>query len=151
MTELPPAGEPKAVASATIDGKYVMIVAVLMMMIIGALGALWIRERRGRLAAEETVAQQQTMIQQISTQSLTASALQQMIQPRGEGVQPVLPAECELKAVQLDGQARTAIVISPEAGRRIGSFREGTVLIVGAATEPERTSDGQPAPDPAVP
>jgi hypothetical protein len=132
--------QPKAKPSD--DAKFFVTIAVLLVLIIATLSALWIRERSTRREAERALAQSsQFMPNQLN------SILAQMSVGRAQSMpaKPIDRADLQTGTVSLDGQDRPVFRISASAGGRMG-FLPGDVVIVSMpASAPSGDEPAQPA------
>ncbi len=105
--------------------KYLATVGVLLVIIIAMLAVLWVRERRGRIAAEVAAARAETALnglKEILGGVLTATE-------RGPA-RPVQRDDLPSREADLDGRRRTLLELGASAGRRLG-FRPGDLILVG--------------------
>ncbi|MCY2932187.1 MAG: hypothetical protein NTV86_22365 [Planctomycetota bacterium] len=147
MTEASPTPQPST--SPVGDPRFVLAAGLLLVVIIGMLAFLWLRERRTRMGLEADLAR----VQKGASDDSTLRALQGLMSQGGavgsaggvEAFSWTKDREGEpLKAV-VDGRACMAVRITREAGERLG-FRPGDVICVpdSAAGKP-----GQAASAPA--
>jgi len=124
----------KADASG-IDGKYMMLVGGLMVVIIAMLAILWQKERRSRLLAEKNLAETRLLFEQ------RQQALAQMLVSEGAMRQPPVDRKYLVpELVEFRGKVRPVFYVTPEAGRAIG-FADGDLVDIspappGAASRP---------------
>ncbi len=126
---------PQLPTRTVVDYKFLVTVAALLIVIIATLAMLWTRERRDRLTAEKDLAvmyKREAGIQQIlSKMPLNATA-----------AQPVQREDLPTQEVTVGGQQRTAFVLGPSAGERLG-FKPGDVIVV---SQPPQTTPAATAP-----
>ena len=121
--------EPTDVKPAS-EYRFFVTVALLLVVIIVTLAALWRIERSKRFAAEEQLAQ----FQQKQLGDILGKMMTERVPPPPQTVQrDVLP----MQNLSIDGQMRAAFLLGAAAGERIG-FKPGDVIIVSqaAATMP---------------
>lgn len=121
------------------DTKYLVIVGCLLMVIIGAMCYLWIRERGKRIAAEEKLAtlnSRDTKLQSVLSQ-LVGGEPTEAIRPAVTNLRPIERADLRPMTGTLNGESVSVFEVSASAGERIG-FRAGDVIRVaaGAASQP---------------
>jgi hypothetical protein len=143
----PPAAQQ---TSVSFSAGYLLTVGAMLLIIIGVLAALWMRERGARARAEEQVGQLSNLL----TQNRNAMA-QLMIGTAGrqapsEGVafRPFEREDHKPVAVTLDGSARQAFVLPASGGRRFG-FLPGDVIVVeqeSPQTSPAASAASSPSP-----
>ena len=113
--------------AASSDGRFVATVGVLLVVIIVALGWLWIKERRARIAAQQ---------EQAETVSNNSGKAMQSLMERlksGEGTAAVAPPirrdDLPAQTIDLQGRQHTLFHVSQAAGNRMG-FKAGDVIVV---------------------
>jgi hypothetical protein len=126
---------------ARLDTKYLLVVGVLMVLIMAALAALWLRERGRRIGAMRQVSELDSRL--MANNNRLQELAQGLLAEHARKVDPIERGQWELRSVNLDGREVTAFEISPATARRIGGFKAGDVIIVAeeegtAATSPAR-------------
>lgn len=119
------------------EGRQVLWIGGLLVLVIALLVVLWVRERTRRARAEASVAQLQerlAILQQLGGISLGPGALGGLSMGGG-GVQPIRRDDLAGEEGQFLGRAATILRISAEAGTRLG-FRPGDVVVVGERPQP---------------
>ena len=110
------------------DGRYFLAVGVLLVLIIAALAALWLIERSRRMEAQRELASR--------PQAMDLRSMLPVLRGQGgaEGqlVAPVRREDQLHRPANLDGKGVTAVLISAEAGSRLG-FQPGDVVLVAEA------------------
>ncbi len=116
---------------------YLVTVGVLLVIIIALLAVLWVRERRARVAAEQTAATAQRELEGLK------AVLGRTLMTRGRGgdIRPVQRDDLPYRKVDLDGRRRAMLELGASSGRRLG-FRPGDLILIGE--DPPTT---QPATD----
>jgi uncharacterized protein HemX len=145
----PRTGDGPAAQEPTIDGKYLVVVGVLLVAIIATLGVLWVRERRTRVALQQQVYTLQDQLRQAREQNTMLQTIRNAV---NLGIEPVTAEEIELVTVEhpVTTQRVQAVRISGQAAARVGPFQPGDVILVAPA---EGDPPGEPAPpgeDPVV-
>lgn len=121
---------------------YFGIVSVLLVLILGALAVLWVRERNAHRRLSDQYLRDRVLWEQ-ANQKLGATLQQQAMRLQGR-VEPLAPDEAIGGSATIDGRPRGVLTISPAVGRRLG-LAPGTVLIVAEPSAPE-AGGGAPAP-----
>ena len=133
---LPPAASPTGAApaapfqTATLSAGYLVTVGGLLLLIIGVLAALWMRERNRRVAAERDVSQlleQSDRDRKMMAQMMMGSIGRQ-IGPEAEG-RAFQRQDHKPVSVTLDGAKRQAYILPASGARRFG-FQAGDVIVV---------------------
>jgi hypothetical protein len=130
--------EPTSRPNAVGDGRYLMIVGVMLLLIIASLVFLWWRERRNARhlqslleAARSQPAGQQELLSRLAGMKVTGpDAIRRNDMPRLE--------------MTVNGETRQVILISAGAGRRMG-FEPGDLVRVAESAEPP-ADGGQVSP-----
>ena len=141
MTEASNTSEP-AVSPAG-DPRFVLAVGVMLVLIIGMLAYLWLRERRTRIGLESDLAE---VRKRTSEMQVLQALMGQAGATAGGGVEAFSwlkdrDAAPDAKAT-VDGQPYAAVRITREAGERLG-FRPGDLILVSktpTATAPAVTA-----------
>ncbi len=98
--------------------------AVLMVVIIALLAALWVRERSGRIAAQQNAIRWELQFKNLR------GALGNLLPPGAQkATRPVVREDLPSKVVELDGRTARLLEVSASAGRRFG-FRQGDLILV---------------------
>ena len=147
----PPAGAepppPDVNTSAESDGPPGWVVVGLLLLIFGLLTFMWYRERQGRLGWQKKaieLSETLTLMQQSGPMMQQMAA--QAAQRHGQGVRR---DDLPTRTVNVDGQSRTAILVSASAGRRMGFLPGDWVIVAGAPQSPPTTAPA-PATAPAT-
>ena len=120
--------EPTDVKPAS-EYRFFVTVALLLVVIIVTLAALWRIERGKRLDAEGQLAQFQSQFQQKQLGDILGKMMIEQVPPPPQTVQrDVLPTQ----NLAIDGQMRAAFLLGAAAGERMG-FKSGDVIIVSQA------------------
>ena len=119
--------EPPPAPKPIVDVKYFAFVGGLLVLIIGLLAVLWMRERTARIACRQELATH--VCPSESLDQLLRRAMQERQGPP-MAIQPedYLPPQ----TIRLNGRPTTALRISVSAGLRLG-LRAGHVIIVSPA------------------
>lgn len=145
MTEATEA--PKPSASPVGDPRFVLAVGLLLVVIIGMLAFLWLRERRTRIGLEEQVTQSRKGTADEATLRALFSQVREVPSVGGvEGFSWTKDREGEPLKALVDGKPCMAMRITRQAGERLG-FRPGDVICVPES--PAATGPGGPASAPA--
>jgi len=122
------------------DGRYLATIGILLVLIIGLLAALWVRERRRRRRTEGQYASLRAQHDGLR------GTLGQLLGTGGGRPGPsVRRDDLPTETVTINGRERLALRISAAAGRRFG-FRPGDIVLVSEPPPPPGTS---PATQPA--
>ena len=127
---------PEAPSGASSDAKYMMAIGGLMILIIGLLAALWLKERARANRAAESVA---------AMRRLTSTELGRFLGDQGQTVRPLQRDDLPSETVDWNGAPRKVLLVGAAAGVRLG-LRPGDVLVVAPA--PTSTPATAPATSP---
>ena len=119
------------------ETRWLALLAALLVVIVAALGVLWLKERRARIEAEREIARQ-------GRGRGLQSMLGQMLQappPRiaPGGLRPVRREDLYRETVEFKGRTTTVCYIAAEAGKRFG-FQGGDVIVVAEEPASRRAS-----------
>ena len=120
---------------ASSDGRYNLIVVVMLVVIIGLLAVLWMRERTRRITAETELGKYGE--QQAAVAKMLESRIPDSLGPglivdstgQAESWKVRLDEVVAKGDVVLDGKQRMGVTITAQAGERLG-FAPGDVIIV---------------------
>lgn len=127
------------------DTKFFITIAVLLVLIIATLAALWMRERSARRDAQS----QLNEFTQAALPDQLNNMLAQMAITRMPSTKPIDRADLQVRTVNLDGQSRQAFTVSPAAGERMG-FLPGDVVIVAQPASQPATQDTPTTAEPTT-
>lgn len=132
--------------SAQGEGKYLVVVGGLLVVICAALAVLWVRERGARVAAESLAA---TLQAQLQREQFSGALGKGMLPPgmlgaMGQGsVAPVRREMLSARTVECAGRRRQMLLLPAETGKRLG-FEVGDLILIteppAPATRPGATS-----------
>ena len=117
MPETPPSQ-----VSGGPDVKYLIVTGGLLVLIIVCLSVLWLMERNKRISAEVRLGQS------LQRQGSLENILGRML-PERRGASIGLRDVVEKKVVNINGQKKTAVYVTPSAGRRLGLNAEEVLII----------------------
>ena len=120
------------------DAKYLAVVGGLLIIIIGVLATLWLRERARRTSAENLTAR-------LRVENKLAG--QVFLSQHIGRVEPLGRSDWTLRQGTFDGRSRQVFVVEAKAGRRIG-LRPGDVAVVAEEPEPTTRPAGGDADSP---
>lgn len=119
------------------------VVVGLLLLIFGLLTFMWYRERKGRISWQQKAIE---LSETVTLMQQSAPMMQQMAaQAADRHGGPVRRDDLPTRTVQVDGQPRTAVLISATAGQRMG-FLPGDWVIVAEAPAPEPATPAATAP-----
>lgn len=165
----PPVETPGKSRAASSDTRFVLAVAVLLVVVIGMLAVLWLRERRERVSAQEKAAAAATQLAGLNAELAGAKKenaalrmLLQQLEPPPMPASPDAPAAVAPfswsrdrvtggpdRAV-MDKHPMVVLSISAQAGERLG-FRPGDLVYVAPAPASQPASGPASAPAPVLP
>lgn len=132
--------------SAQGEGKYLLVVGGLLVVICAALAVLWVRERSARVAAETLAAGLQAQLQR---DQLGGALREGMLPPgmlgaMGRGsVAPLRREMLSARTVECSGRRRQMLLVPAETGKQLG-FEIGDLILISEppapATRPGATS-----------
>ena len=142
-----PSTPPSPAACAGGDVRFVLAVVILLVLIIGMLAFLWLRERRTRIGLQSDLVQVRKEDGQRMNAMQALQGLMAQASVPGEGGGGELfswqkDRVADVKVV-VDGQPCPGVRISQQAGVRLG-FRPGDVICV--STAPPATASAPAAP-----
>jgi len=141
----PPASPDGSSAS---DGKYMVVVAALLVLICATTAGLWILERRARVKVEEDYLaldqQMRTLRQMLAQGAIPGVGVQ------GRGVEPVRRERLAAQQMELGGQQRQVLLVPAELGRGLG-FEVGDLALICPPVVPAGGPTTRPASGPAGP
>lgn len=133
------------------DARFVLAVGVLLVVIIGMLAFLWMRERRTRIGLENDLAEvrKDSMQRMTAMQALQGLMAQTASPGAGGGVELFSWQRDRVGDVKalVEGQPCAGVRITRQAGERLG-FRPGDVICVSTTATVEAPVDA-PASAPA--
>lgn len=151
MTDANAAPQPTAKPPQTyaISAGYLVTVGGLLLLIIAVLAALWIGERKRRVAAQRDVVQLQEQISR-DRQGMAQMMIGAMGRQIGAGAEarPFQRQDHKPVAVTLDGAKREAFFLPASGGLRFG-FQPGDVIVVEEESPATTSSAPSSAPAPA--
>ncbi|MFP4053566.1 MAG: hypothetical protein ACLFV7_06865 [Phycisphaerae bacterium] len=138
MNDLP---ETKPVDESPPDNRYLAIVGGLLIVIVGVLATLWLRERSRAAVLENEVSRLRRQTEQMKL------AGQVFMSQYAGKVDPLGRNEWYLEKRKIDGQLREVFVLKASAGQRLG-LAPGDVAVVASPAEATTRPAGSDANDP---
>ena len=116
------------------DGMQFLLMGGLLVVVMGLLAVLWIRERSQRVRWQNEAAQLDRELKSKPSdfQRLFPGATLATSMPAGDGAPAgtICREDLQPERVQFQGRLATVFTVSASAGKRIG-FRPGDVVVVG--------------------
>lgn len=125
-----------AAPAATLDYKFVVTVAAMLIIIIATLAMLWRREVSRRMDAEKALA---GLREQQKQSEMKDNLMRMLMQGQQSAPQPIHREELPQETLNVGQVSRTVLHLGAAAARRMG-FMPGDVIIVSEA--PRATMPG---------
>lgn len=121
------------------DAKFFITIAVLLVLIIATLAALWMRERSARRDAQSAMPDQlKSLLAQLDVAHMPSTA-------------SIDRADLQVRTVNLDGESRQAFTITPAVGERMGFLPGDVVIVAQPASQPAMQASPTTAVSTTVP
>lgn len=129
----------RTVRSAEVGMKYLGAVGVLLVIVIGLLGLLWVKEHRLRIASESRTAELRNKYSGLE------SVLGDVLTGGGPGMVPIrrdsLPTSLSTRKVDFENRQQTVFEMDASMGRQMGLRPGDLILIVEEPPTSQPTTD----------
>ena len=140
--------QPTPTDPATVDGRYMLLVGGLLLVICLTSAVLWFLERRRRVQTESDLIDMAEQVSSLRAILAKGGALGGMM---SRGPQPVDRDSLTSWTVPLDGRPRRVLLLSAHSGRELGFHVGDLVWVCAPAGQAGEAPDTRPASRPIAP